>query len=560
MNVIKLFSLITMLVGFYGCNEKISSELQNGASTTTTGGGSDGSLPTVVPNEYYFKLVDTSPLLLNRAMHRTGPGNFNRECKISQLSTPLTSTQFMTEGNASPAVPWDQRKYDISCFLEAEELGLHFNGFGMKLEVSPNTCEYIAYEPYSFYDRMPGDSSAKITEVICEGVTGVQVEDHLRLNSANYNPVTYDGPTSYEAVGALGAAHSANPADIGRKQIQCKQAVTSSTDATSPTTDTRAVMDIPDDAQEYCAYDYSAEPEVDGVEKGGNCDTGVIQVERITIMKEGSVITSTKKTEKHYCGGKVTNCLKGAVTQTKDLVVGKTRMLYKPAIDVVNSFTQEYSSMHDRDRSTNLELANFRAELGSPLLDYDSIANMSVYGLAWILSPEAKNYNPNVMEFYSANRQYAQTAANIPASATNLERFGKGRKLNPLAAEANVGTSNATRTSPFYTWYCLDAAMDVKAKIRLAVRDWDRTFTKSSAMENISDFRDTAPVQNLVSLMDNPPEMEEIPGDPTNYNYFDDRADWDDMVRLKRDTTTTPTTWYPVNGWFDPRNFTHGRY
>lgn len=565
MNVTKLFSLMTVLVVFYGCNEKISSELQKGASSTT-GGGSDGSLPTVVPNEYYFKLVDTSPLLLNRVMHRTGPGNFNRECKISQMSTPFSSTQYIAEGTSSPEIPWDQRAYDISCFLEAEELGLHFNGFSMKLEVSPNTCEYVAYEPYSFYDRVPGDSSARITEVLCEGITGQEVEDFLRSNAANYSTTTYTGPTSHGPVGPLSLANTRidnfpGPQPTGRMQIQCKQSVTSNTDANAPTVDNRLVMDVPDSPQDYCAYDYSDEPPVDGVEKGGNCDVGIIQIERISIVKdENSFLTATKKTETHYCGGKVTACLKGAVTQTKDLAEGKTRLLYRPQIDVPNFFPQEYTGMRERDRNTNLELANFRAELGSPLLNFDSFLNQSVYGVAWVTSPEVKNYNPSVMEYYSANRQLNRTTANIPPAELLASKVGTGRKLNPLAAEANVATMNGARTSPFYTWYCLDAAQDVKAKIRLAVRDWDRTFVKSSAIENISDYRNTAPFQNLVSVMDNPPEMEEVPGDPTNYNYFDDKLDWDDFIRLRRDTTTTPTTWYPLNGWFSPNNFTHGRY
>ena len=63
-------------------------------------------------------------------------------------------------------------------------------------------------------------------------------------------------------------------------------------------------------------------------------------------------------------------------------------------------------------------------------------------------------------------------------STVNVYAIDSGSKgLMPIQfANYNFGSA-IYKTKPYYTFNCLDAARDLKARIRLEVRDWDRVFT-----------------------------------------------------------------------------------
>jgi hypothetical protein len=44
-------------------------------------------------------------------------------------------------------------------------------------------------------------------------------------------------------------------------------------------------------------------------------------------------------------------------------------------------------------------------------------------------------------------------------------------------------TDSYPGANPFYTFYCMDAAKDIKARIRVSVREWDRTFRIDSGID-----------------------------------------------------------------------------
>ncbi len=79
--------------------------------------------------------------------------------------------------------------------------------------------------------------------------------------------------------------------------------------------------------------------------------------------------------------------------------------------------------------------------------------------------------------------------------------------------ESNIDTKSPfAGLSPFYEFSCLDAAKDVKARIRLVIRDWDRSFT---IKDNITEWTPANLLMNSTGL------------DPFGLkwnNYFD----WDD--------------------------------
>ena len=54
---------------------------------------------------------------------------------------------------------------DITCYLEAGELDLYFNGLKLGVDSGPALCNFIQMKPYSFYRYQYKKTSAKETKV-----------------------------------------------------------------------------------------------------------------------------------------------------------------------------------------------------------------------------------------------------------------------------------------------------------------------------------------------------------------------------------------------------------
>ncbi|MBA2403749.1 MAG: hypothetical protein H0V66_03175, partial [Bdellovibrionales bacterium] len=225
----KNLTLLSMGLLIFSCNEKISPELQNGNSTT---------IPSVnTPDEYYFRVVNSSPVVLNYVLHRTGNGHKSTPCKVTATGYPLSSTLYTGE----QATAHDNKFFDMSCYFDVEELSLDFNGLNFKMEASKNTCEYLAYSPYSFYDAIPGNTSVTWVGYECEEGIG---------------PSNWGIATPHQGVDAIGGPV---------RDITCGEMVDNSLAPAN-----RIIKAIPEDAQPLCAFDY----DTNGGGNGQNCDSG----------------------------------------------------------------------------------------------------------------------------------------------------------------------------------------------------------------------------------------------------------------------------------------------
>jgi hypothetical protein len=127
----------------------------------------------------------------------------------------------------------------------------------------------------------------------------------------------------------------------------------------------------------------------------------------------------------------------------------------------------------------------------------------------------------------------------------------------PLAADPYMGIG--THVNPYYTMYCLDAAYDIKARIRLVVREWDRVFpTTSSDIEYVSDLH-----LGINARQDVPGQVE-ITDDMDGIVNFNDIGSWDEFAPMSRFPgiyDPLVTYWTPyldptyVDGWFNPLIF-----
>jgi hypothetical protein len=506
----KNLSLVSMGLLIYSCNEKVSPELQSGNSTT---------VPTIsIPEEYYFKVTNNSAAVLNYKLHRTGEGNASVDCKVKTTGTALSSALYIGEN----ALAHDLKTYDISCYLEAEELSMFYNGLSFKVEASKNTCEYVAYSPYSYYDSIPGSSSAHYVGITCDTAGGVSNASITLANS----------PTYVDSFGATQTVLSA-----GGVLLKCGYMVDTNVLEAS-----RVQRPIPEDKQKLCAYDYAT----NGGGNAQNCDTGIITFETYNYYDADETaavnIQSTYvDTPEKKCGGSIAACVQGPIRKVS-LLNGLTRgsEIWSTTLNTKYSATYELPGLIGK-RYAMHDIVNYRRGLASPDLNYLDYTYLTA-GTRWADTIYNKSFDPKLMENYAANK-YPDGTEIIDAPAILAKSQSLGWTQTPFAADPYLGT--AGRVNPFYTFYCLDRGMEIKARIRMVVRDWDRVFPSTSTnLELVSDV-----YMGATARQDLPTEEEENTGDPGNYNYFNDKDDWDVLVWMQR---TDPN----LTGTYDPGNTT----
>jgi len=519
----KNYVILLSLFSLYSCNEKVSPELKNANSST-----SDTTTPIDV-TEYYFKLQNRSSLLLNYKLHKTGAGNKTANCEIKntvQLSNDLYRT--------------NQAANDITCFFEAEELSLYASGFSFSLDASPNTCEYVAYTPFSYFNNIPGDSSSVINEVKCTG----SASQALVNSQAGLQGFT----TTYSGGGRL----------------TCGQATDLALSSGS-----RLPFLISNDA-DLCLHNYA--------NTGENCDVGTIVINTLNVVQPDDPtvpVSSSLSSRTVNCGGQVRNCVQGPIrTEFPALTGTSIQRLAPTTFNTAYSKTYDFPGLLQNSRAGNFIYSNYRRNLAS--LDVDYISSVNLTGPYRSAFSTASTFNPEVMEYFSRGILFSSTSSSpgdtgyvgILDSLTGQSEstYSVNLGLNksnfkysrPLAADPFYGLAGY-RVNPFYTFHCLDSAYETKARIRLVVREWDRVFPSTNDLELLSDIN-----LGVNSRQDNPTGVE-IPGDFDSSNGYNDLRDWDDIVNMDRTAGSfdaLTTIWQPsplsapyTQGFFSPAIF-----
>jgi hypothetical protein len=261
-----------------------------------------------------------------------------------------------------------------------------------------------------------------------------------------------------------------------------------------------ACLPGPDDPEPDCAYDYT-----DLLIPGPNCDEGTITQVTQTWANTADpgdpvvcAMTGSTSSQKK-CGGKANNCIHGPrkdISSAGDFT-GKIYETGKE--DFIEEF--EVKSPKSKGLGTNMFAANFTrmcVEKNAAPIDNTDPAEYA-----------------NFKDFEGDTIQDYRLAA------------GLGGLINPhasgfdYAADPFRGTGF---TSAIYGFYCLDQAMDVKARIRLFIRDWDRNFSKTSNnVELVSDIDGAGG-----GLMDAENGVSGQIGLPWS-TAWNDIADWDDF-------------------------------
>lgn len=536
-----LLSATLLVVG--GCNEKVSPELQDAASSST--------VPDVTPpSTYYFKVENGSSTALNYKLHRTGNGYYNTACSISK-TVPLSNSLYQS------SILDDADSSDLSCYFDVDELALYYSGLSFNVSASSNTCEYIGYSPFSYYNRMPGDSSTSLYEIVCDATT---------VNPAAILATTDGAPAATEIAlpaGALTTSHAVN------YPVVCGSYIDRSI-ATAGASASRAPFTITSDA-DLCRFNYT-----DG--DAEQCDEGIINITTVGVTYDSNTATysSTSSNRQVKCGGKAYNCIRGPI-KLLDTKSTTFNLLSATTTNTAFSTTYTLPPLIANRFPGNWEYTNFRRNLASVNIDYldsfgydpgDYIRAFAGY----------EDFNPSLMDRYTNNRMMnadpiiATGVYNTAGSYSyyTYQRDAAGNllyKRRPLAAEPFMGLTNpdngrSYRTNPFYSFYCLDGAYDIKSRIRIMIRDWDRVFPDTASLELISDIDlSTNTKQDILAT------EEEIPWDGDSINWYNDFYDWDDILQMERTTgafDADATIWRPSTsenpvtypeGFFDPSIF-----
>ncbi len=537
MKKVTKLSYLAMTILLVSCNEKVSPELLQSNNTAPT-------TVAVPPEEYYFSVTNSSPVMQGYKLHKTGPGNKSAPCEVRN-----------TTGMSNEIFAGDQTANDITCFFEAEELTLLHGGFSFDIGASKNTCDYVGYSPFGYYDRIPGNSTAIYEYVTCTNI-GTTTSAEV---AAEFSPLFTTNMNGLAECNDYFISNTAIP-PASRNKFSI------------------AAGDI-NSEEELCRFNYTND-------NGPNCDIGKITINEhlITYTKDTDEVqpgdqqdwTKTTTSRVIDCGGKITNCVSGPVAEMKT-GVSKFTEITNTNLNEEFKKTQTYGGLQGQYKSVK-SYTNYRRDLASKNIDFINSYSFTTglpaaYTGIWLTSFGLNRiFDPQVMDFYSYNKKLDGTTLVTSSGATtnpdNLEAAKTDTRTGvtntfyaiPLAADPFLGIT--APVNPFYTFYCFDDAFDVKARIRMVVREWDRIFsTDSSDLELLSDLG-----KGQYARMDSTVEYE-VPGDTDQWLYMNDIKDWDDHIPMERTPgalNANSTIWHPYGtssfsfGFFDPIYFING--
>lgn len=514
-NFLKLIPL-TVIMLLVGCNEIVSDELKDGNSVTT-GGSSTGGVVIGAPT---FKVINTSPVILNYKLHKTGfdsVSNRELDCQVTGADgVPFTNAQFDAEEAIS--TPHDQKVFDISCFMEVEELSLYHSGFSFAVEASANACNYVGYSPFSYFSMIPGSSTTTYRKLTCP-------------EEATATPPGQNG----QACGSYRNAFGPGGGAAEKFSTSLPQA--------------------PEDEKELCRFDYTKI-------EGPNCDNGIITVldynYSLSIPSDSNsplVASGTPKVRKIKCGGKPANCVNGAI---RDLPAAAKATSYteigRTAEDAVYNVDRTFAGQIGK-ASSNRKYVNYRRNIASENVKYGNQATASAaYNTAF---NSLESFNPNLIANYAQNKKMDLSNSYVSPALIGSYSDASFYKSEPYASEPFMSVHKGYPINPFYTFTCLDKAFEPKARIRVVVREWDRIFSDPATSTQFDFLSDI--FEGDEATQDN--TFEDSYGD-----NFDDLGDWDDLIVMSRSGTTfdnTTTNYTPlyfngvswVDGWFQPKLF-----
>ena len=351
---------------------------------------------------------------------------------------------------------------DIVCRLEAGELDLYKQGVDLKIKSGAGMCEYIQYVPEAHSSYPAGSTSAYYIQY-----------NNTNSCSGGYNAdISASNPLTGAPFDILNAANGSTPRNGEAISFEDKICVAGDC----------VKIDTPVSDQLTCQYNH-----VDGP----NCDTGSNFVSTVTCIEDAddnSCDCTVSDWIETTCGGEIFNCTSGGIRSTSLEVGSEDSILIDSFPGVTHPL--ELNSPISQNLAANTVIANSSRAIDcrDPAQDY-----------------AFNSYFSGTLSQYLTNYNDASTASVTAA----------GRSVNLSPTGSSIETSQK-----FYTYNCLDSSSNIKARIRLEIREWDRTFTPEESSIELG-YNTAAPI----ALVD----------DATTSCFgesCDRRFDWDSLVDL----------------------------
>lgn len=488
----KLLKLTPFLLLLFNlsCTEEISDNLKNTDDDVT-----ESIATKAVGNKMSLThLMDES---LSYKIHSTKGRDYPCEIEASGLNFQAS------------AYKKDLQEHAVDCILEVEELDLHFEGVSYELAVDEYLCEYVQYSPFKFFTHPVGATSQYHYEIGCSSDCTSADSFSLEATCSAIEGMTYN---TYSGEGAYDGTQFSNPS--------------------SP----------------QCIFDYS-----DLDEDGANCDVGSYYTRKYEVfpvtvptcedcdsggcsaMSEPACLADngTWNTEYKVCGsGSGNNTLGAAQAEWQETECGGSTLNCQsgPAKDHLPEMwnTGVIYDNKDLDKFTkSWEIAPLIGEHGT---------NRYIANYSRVFSDVGSKTTYDTSTLFSAFKGYeVETHAPTP-NDSGIEKYHKEYidynndgnddyvlyNTHPFLGVTEYTSVARSATKPYYAFYCLDKSKDIKAQIRLFIREWDRQFDDDQAeMDYLGDCND-ADYPCSDTLVDNQ-------GYQNGDSLYNDYRDWDDL-------------------------------
>ncbi len=541
-NILKLLMSLLLVLGV-SCTEEISEELKEAANESASSGGGSAV-------KGKMALKSTMDAGLSHFMHLQGDSR--KPCQIE-----------------APATGWKAEDYQkaqaTDCILEVEELDLYRNGAEFQLNVDAKLCEYVSYTPMRFANFQPGHTVKKEFVVGCDDVCSELSPDYC-ANLAGRKFSTYDGSSTvhsnssvfpfYDEIFSANTCRYDYTDPLFPDNPNCDEgkittykynisayenqwcdggSVNLRTDRNAGNCETAGVW-----TPAHCPSDPQWETEADcdlnegagswvfdacsintHTDEASCTATGTLRALDCMIPSGSAIVRhDADAIEEFDCGGDRASCFEGPGI---DLVDGDPRFFTGTIVqnDALSPVTIDYDveAPLDRGHTSNRYAASYQRtcvsdqvkndyEGGGVNFEGDSIEVMPVFTGFTNIKDNDDAFSPNYLDAY-------------PVMAIDSDGNGIADYIpmgtHPFQSAMQIGGTANLGSKTYYSIKCLDQSRDVKAQIRLHIREWDRAFTKDSvAMNKVSDIDSPG-----VVLIDNN-------GIHDNDDFWNDRRDWED--------------------------------
>ena len=301
---------------------------------------------------------------------------------------------------------------DVMCLLQLQEGDMYVHGLKLQANVPPNMCTYFRRMPPFFYNFEPGYVEATVTVTLSDGTpTGCTVSGAPLGGGAGAYTTTYTAPSTLCTV-------NQNAVPI-------------------------FTVDLTNSAVTLLRYDFRPD--------GPNCAIGKVNVVKVATDTAPTPDAVTTTRSEFKFGEKLSDlvaCIKGPAVDGGNWTAKAKNGWPVPYVSYVNSSG-----------------ANERMDV-NPIIQTNNASRYSIH-------------IANMFDYGFALRAQAHAQTNTATYLPRIFHPYRDRGLNHLdlllpnvydTASALSGYATSQYT---YEFQCLDAAWEMKARIRLLVADWN---------------------------------------------------------------------------------------